>query len=121
MDDILPEGAEATEKRLLDKSTPAEKLGRLGVQTWWLRPIVFVLSVIVIIWLGYLEYRILHYVMKPCSDSGDAFVLLAVSPILAITAIVIFLLIGVFRGYRDSDMGRLPIVTIGKNFWDGNG
>lgn len=40
--------------------------------------------------------------------------MLAIFPIVAVTAIVIFLLIGVFRGYRESDMGDLPLEMIMK-------
>ena len=73
---------------------------------------MFGLAVIVMGAFGYLEYVVLSHLLAPCNQADVLFVVLAVSPIVAVTAIVIFLLIGVFRGYRNTDMAHLPVEAI---------
>ena len=42
-------------------------------------------------------------------------VALIVAPVIAVTTITVFILIGVFRGFRDRDMGNVPVQTILRN------
>ncbi len=45
---------------------------------------------------------------------GSVRIALFVSPILSITTIMIFLLVGAFRGFREKDMENLPVSTIAR-------
>ncbi len=103
MGDILPK---TSEEDILDKSPP-EKIGRLGVQIWWLRPLVLILAIVIIGWLIYLEHSLMDRIKV--NGNGQFYHLLAVTPIVSITAIVIFILNGVFRGYQDKDTEQLPL------------
>ena len=89
-------------------------------QRYWLRISTFCVALIVIILAVLLELKILKYILTPCSQTEGIFVVLAVAPIASITLIVIFVLMGVFRGYREKDMGDLPTGTIGRML-GGNG
>ena len=77
-------------------------------QKVWLRWGASVVGLLALIFAGVLECLILNYIMDPHTTTGDLFVVLAVSPIASITLIVIFLLIGAFRGFLDKDMTNLP-------------
>ena len=77
---------------------------RLEKQKFWLRWTVCVVALLVVIGLSFLEWRILCYLMFSFGEPSDLFVVLAVSPIAAVTAITIALLIGVFRGFRGNEM-----------------
>ena len=46
--------------------------------------------------------------------------LLAIARIVSVTLILIFVLIGVFRGFRESDLNAVPLETAGKMAF-GNG
>ncbi len=69
---------------------------------------------------GILEWKLLEYIRTPCSQADDLFVLLAISPIASITLILIFVLNGVFRGFRESDLKGLPLETAGKAAFGGD-
>ena len=45
---------------------------------------------------------------------GSVRIALFVSPIVSITTIMIFLLVGAFRGFREKDMENLPVSTIAR-------
>ena len=83
-------------------------------QRYWLRAIACGVALLVAAAAGYLEWELLKYILAPCSQAGDLFVLLAISPIASITLILIFVLIGVFRGFRESDLNALPLETASK-------
>ena len=80
----------------------------------------FVVALFVIAGAVYLEWQILKYLMVTNPKQDDLFFVLAISPIAAITSIVIFLLIGVFRGFRERDLNALPLETASKEAF-GNG
>lgn len=84
-------------------------------QKWYLRGVALVLAVAVILAAGFLEWLILFKLSDKFKDN-DALLFLAISPIVAITAITIFILIGVFQGFRDKDMQRLPGSTAIRSF-----
>lgn len=98
---------------ILDQSAPRERLGQLERHNLWHRWIALALAVIIIIGLAQLEHHILHLMREEWFWKNDLAGLLAVSPIIAITAIVVFLLLGAFRGHSD-DIRGLPIDTLTK-------
>ena len=106
MVDGLPEDVKVEEVRLLDRETP-ESIGRLGMQNWYLRFFAFVCSLVVMVGLAWLEWIILCYTISPNFEPNDLFFLWAVSPVAAVTAIMITLLIGVFRGFHGRDLDGL--------------
>ena len=54
--------------------------------------------------------------LAKASENGAALnVALIVAPIVAITTIIVFVLIGVFRGFRDRDMDNIPMQTMVRN------
>ena len=77
---------------------------RTEKQRLWQRRIAFWTAILVMIGFAALELKILSYAMYMHFEPGDLFFLWAVSPIAAITAIMIAVLIGVFRGYRGNEM-----------------
>ncbi len=108
--------ADAASKRLLPnvENTEAEDLkrgareridNRLAVQSWWLRPIVLTFTLSVILGFACLEWEIRGYVMG--MDAGRqlpaTLFIWAVSPVIAIAMITIFVLIGVFRGFKGNE------------------
>jgi len=105
----LPAHDPDEEAGTLDRSAP-EKAGRLETQTWWLRPIACGVAVLSLVGFALLDYILLQHLMGQ-PNRADLFVALASSPIVAITTIVIFLLIGVFRGYRSPDI-RHPAMDV---------
>ena len=84
----------------------AKVLVRMEKQKLLLRWGTSAVGLLVLVAAGVLEWLVLRHIMDPHSKTGDLFVVLAVSPIAAITLIVIFALIGVFRGYRGKDMAQ---------------
>ena len=89
-------------------------------QRWWLRGGAFIAALLAMVAAGYLEWRLLMHILAPCSKAGDLLILLAVSPIVSVTLILIFVLIGVFRGFREGDLRSIPLETAGKAAF-GNG
>ena len=63
-----------------------------------------IVALIVLIAAAYLELKLLCYIVdNHYSQISDLFILLAIAPIASITFIMIAVLLGVFRGYRDKD------------------
>lgn len=93
---------------------------RIVRQNWYLRLMAFIVALAVIVGAVYLEWQIIKYLIVTKPKLGDLFFVLAVSPIAAVTSIVIFLLIGVFRGFRERDLSALPLQTASKETF-GNG
>lgn len=106
-------GDGATEARALGshQDNLARALVLMEKQRHWLRGIACFVALVVVVAAGYLEWEILKYILDPNSQTGNLFFVLAVSPIASITLIVIFVLIGVFRGFRDKDMTNIPAET----------
>ena len=86
----------------------AEALVRMERQRYWLRFWACIAALVVVIGAALMEWAILCHIMSPYSETGDLFILLAVSPIIAITLITIFVLMGVFRGFHERDMEKFP-------------
>ena len=86
-------------------------LVRLEVQKLYLRWSICLVAFIMIIALSCLEYKVLQYIGASSDNAGDLIftsrdlIFLAVSPIFAITAIIISVLISVFRVNVD-DAGK---------------
>ena len=68
-------------------------------------------ALLVVLVAAFLEWKMIRHIMDQSTTSTDSFVLLAIAPIASITLIVIFVLIGVFRGYREADIAKLPAET----------
>ena len=79
-----------------------------------LRWIVIAFSALLIFSFGCLEYYVLWCLTDTDFSSNGLFVVLCVAPIVAATTIVVFMLIGVFRGFRGTDLSSLPLETVGK-------
>ncbi|MCY4463529.1 MAG: hypothetical protein OXC26_24520 [Albidovulum sp.] len=68
----------------------------------------FVVALLAIAGFGYLELLLLRYAMYSSFGLGDLFFVWAISPIVSITAIMIFILIGVFRGFLGTELDGMP-------------
>lgn len=66
-----------------------------------------------------LEYMIFSS-LENFAEANDMIFVYAIAPIVSVTLIVIFLLLGAFRGFRERDMESLPIETAGRAM-TGNG
>ena len=87
---------------------------KIELQRFTLRRWAFLGVVAVVLAAGCLEYLILGYIMDLHTIPPNAFIFLAISPIASITLIMIFILIGVFQGYLETDMKKLPGETMAK-------
>ena len=62
--------------------------------------------------LGVLEVALVCRLLESNLNRTDmSLVLLAISPIVAAVTIIVFLLLGTFRGFKESDMKSLPVNT----------
>ena len=97
-----------------DTDAPATTLAELQRQRIRLREFAFRLSATVIVLAVVLEGLIVCRIVMPSYVHTDSNLLmvLVIAPIASITSIVIFLLIGVFRGYRERDVESLPPRTV---------
>ena len=86
----------------------AKAVADMEVQRWWFRAIAGAVALIVMAAAGVLEYIFFKHFLSSCTDIDDLLFIWAVAPIASITVMVIFLLIGVFRGFSGKDMERLP-------------
>ena len=79
--------------------------------------IVVALLSVLVIWS--LCWGPLSYVSDDTLTHSESIVALnialIVAPVIAVTTITVFILIGVFRGFRDRDMGNVPVQTILRN------
>ncbi len=73
-----------------------------------LRWISIGVALLAIAGFGYLELLLLRYAMYSSFGLGDLFFVWAISPVVSITAIMIFILIGVFRGFRGAELDGMP-------------
>lgn len=119
MPDVPPQDPDAENEALrLDRSTP-DHVVRAANQRILLRWIIVAAAAIVILAYGYLEWLLLDYLFECRTEASDLFIILAVSPVVGVTVIVVFVLIGVFRGYRESDTQYLPTEIVGKTVFGG--
>ena len=88
-------------------------------QKIFLRWIVVCLSVIALVLLVVLEVFVLCKILETPRPKGQSWVVLAISPIVAVTTIIVFLIIGVFRNFRETDMNKFPVGTAARNMTGG--
>ncbi|MYE03033.1 MAG: hypothetical protein F4Y03_17505 [Alphaproteobacteria bacterium] len=70
-------------------------------------------SIIVALLCCLVVWSLLWGPLARISENGVALnVALIVAPIVAVTTITVFVLIGVFRGFRDKDMDNIPVQTM---------
>ena len=93
---------------------------RMERQRYWLRLSACVAALSVVILAVYMVWLILDYIMMPCSKADGLFYVLAVSPVVSITLIVITVLISVFRGFHENDLNKVPSEAAFKSAF-GNG
>lgn len=101
--DQLGKGDELRNSELSDKS-----------QHRWLQWIAVGVSVIVILGFSCLLYHLTHKIFLGTQSELPDSVLVAmfVTPIVSITTITIFLLIGVFRKFKDKGIDNIPVSNL---------
>ena len=67
-----------------------------------------------------MEWMVLCRIFAQGSQSNDLLVFLAITPVVSITLIVIFVLVAVFRGFREKDLADVPAGSLGRML-GGNG
>ena len=97
-------GGVLEERRLGIEDDFHRALVRIEKQKVKLRWAVCVVALLVVIGLAGLEWLILCHIMFSYKEPSDLFVVLAVSPIAAVTAILIAMSVGVFSGYRGNEL-----------------
>ena len=109
--------AEKEKRRLSTEDDLNRLVIRNGRQRYWLRLFAFLGAFVALICLALLEWQILSYTMHQHFQPGDWFFLWAVSPIAAVAAILIAVLVGVFRGFRGNELDGLanPISKVFSN------
>lgn len=114
MPDVPSQDPDAViEAESLDRSTPDYAL-QAASQRIWLRWIAVIAAGTVIIAYGVLEWRLLQYLLECQTEISDLFILLAIAPLLGITIIIVFVLLGVFRGFKESDAHHFPTEAASK-------
>ena len=92
----------------------------LGRQVIVLRNLGIGLAMVVVGWALLLESALVYYIIY-CKQKIDAsVVLLTTAPLVCITVITAFVLMGIFRGFQSKDMGKLPAETVVKEFLSKN-
>ena len=107
--DIIPseEELENMEAKFLERQNRQNIEVRLLRQTFRMRRVTIWLVVIVTLALFYIEYRIFMYLTAKAFQGSDLFLLLAVTPIVAVTAIMIAVLSGLFKAGQKTPAGTL--------------
>lgn len=118
--DAFPSDGQETQLFARHSDNLAEIHARVETQNFWLRNFAAATAIIAIVAAAYLEWEIMKYIMAPGSNPDSMFFVVATAPILSATAIVVFFLIGVFRGFHEKDMSRLPTRTIFKTATSGD-
>ena len=91
---------------------------RLHSQTITLRSILFgVCLLFIVLILGLQVYMFIGENAGLCWEQAPLTALI-VTPIASVTAVMIFLLIGVFRGYTDNDMKKAPALKLAEYLAD---
>ncbi len=104
-DNFLP--PDELERASLQSRSFQEVQVRLLHQTFLMRRVTIWLAVIVTLALFYIEYRVFMHLTAKAFQENNLFVLLAVTPIVAITAIMIAALAGVYRGGQKTQTENL--------------
>ena len=75
---------------------------RLETQRHRLQYLACGAAAVVALGAAYLEFVVLCYIMSANREVSDFFILLATVPIISIVLVMIFVLVGVFRGYHET-------------------
>ena len=78
------------------------------------------LAVGIIIWAALLDSILIWYIVYSKQKIDALLVLLTTSPIICITVIATFVLMGLFRGFQDKDMKKLPVESIARELLSKN-
>lgn len=97
-----------------DRKKMEKALVEIEIQRRRIRWVAIILAVCVMFTAGCLEWAILSRLLSSGSEFGDALVIWAISPIVSITVITIFLLMGAFGKNRDNDIRRFPGSTLAR-------
>ena len=97
-------------KKLDDESD--YHLNKIDNLNYWLRWIAVGGTGIVIFVLGIIEWIILFELIDNKSGFSESFIVLAISPVIAVTTILVFFLVGVFRAYKDTNAKLIPMEII---------
>ncbi len=90
-----------------------KQLGRLEEHYVNLRRVALFMAAMVIIALAVLEFYILYEIVS-YQDMGSSFVFLAISPIVSIIAILVFVLIGVFKNSQEVKLDTAKMLQLFK-------
>lgn len=88
---------------------------RIENQRFWLRWIIVLVALVMLACLSWMEFVVVRNLLESgFSETDNLFMVLAVSPIVAATTIIVFLVIGAFRSFKEADMGNLPVEAIAR-------
>ena len=90
-------------------SEGVQQLRQLDKHHIRLRWCAIAIAIVIIIFGGYLEFEILDR-LDEWKEIGDLVVLLGIAPILSITIIVTFILIGAFKQPGDAEIGPSNLI-----------
>ena len=115
VDPDAPTGSESLEA--LEREASKYLFGRERWQNYilkWTFPVLSALTIcLTLFYLWVLADHLLSASADDIMSAPAVFLMsLVVAPILSLTTIMVFALIGVFRGYRDSDIREIPVSTI---------
>lgn len=102
---------DATIEYLSLKSSAPDYAAKTSKQTITLRWAAIVGAAIVIVAFAAMELFLLLHLFSSQNPSGHL-VLLAISPIVGTTVIVVFILVGVFRGHKDPQISGPPPAAV---------
>ena len=80
-----------------------------------MRKNAFILALSTLSALAILEIYFLNCIISSNGEPSGYLVALAISPIVSATLIVITVLVGVFRGFRDRDIDAVPAGTLARS------
>lgn len=94
---------------------------RIVNQRIYHRWIVLGVALLSIVGLGCLEYVLVNQLLKWNLTGADTpLVVLAISPIVAATTVVVFLLLGAFRGFKEFDTENSSVGSIVRGIMEGS-
>ena len=65
-----------------------------------------------------LEVIVIRHILYGHSEPNSLLILLAITPIVSITFVMVFVLVGVFRGFRRTDLNSLPMTPMTKAMFE---
>ena len=95
-------------------SVPAERVGKLEAHGLAQKWSALGAAGLLILGLAWLEVYMVWQMRDPQFWQNDLAVLLVISPILAMTAIMVFVLLGAFREPSDPDAKALPVAALSR-------